>query len=140
MKPKLPQKKPQNKKLKRSDITDEMRRKLHVCEHDKVGYFALTQLTQGMFVRSKQDAENIKRLTEILTWQKKHIEDLKKINEAMVDRYEDKFEEYEKANEGLKKDNTQLILDCEELKTVAMYGDNKPLKDLALRPDRKKDN
>jgi len=140
MKPKLPKKKPQNKKLKRSDITDEMRRKLHVCEHDKVGYFALTQLTQGMFVRSKQDAENIKRLTEILTWQKKHIEDLKKINEAMVDRYEDKFEEYEKANEGLKKDNTQLILDCEELKTVAMYGDNKPLKDLALRPDRKKDN
>ena len=133
-------KKHQSKKLKRSDITDEMRRKLSVCEHDKVGYFALTQLAQGMFVRSKQDAENIKRLTEILTWQKKHIEDLKKINEAMVDRYEDKFEEYEKANEGLKKDNTQLILDCEELKTVAMYGDNKPLKGLALRPDRKKDN
>ena len=135
-----PEKKHRNKKLKRSDITDEMRRKFHVCEHDKVGYSELNKLAHALLKRSKEDATNIKKISEILTWQKQHIEDLKKINEAMVDRYEDKFEEYEKANEGLKKDNTQLILDCEELVTVAMYGDNKPLKDLALRPDRKKDN
>ena len=110
------------------------------CDHNKVGYTELTKISLGMFARSKQDQKNIKKALEILTWQKKHIEDLKKINIAMVDRYEDKYEEFEKANEGLKKANTQLILDCEELKTVAMYGDNKPLKGLALRPDRKKDN
>ena len=133
-------KKPQNKKLKRSDITDKIRREFSVCDHDKVGYSTLTQLTQGMFRRSKQDAENIKRLSEILAWQRKHIEDLKKINEAMVDRYEDKFEEYEKANEDLKKANTQLILDVEELKTRLFGRFERKLKDFALRPDRKKDN
>jgi len=133
-------KKPQNKKLKRSDITDEMRRKFHVCEHNKVGYSEISKLALFMLKRSKQDAKDIKKITEILTWQKQHIEDLKKINIAMVDRYEDKFEEYEKANEGLKKANTQLILDIEELKTRLFGKFERKLKDFALRPDRKKDN
>ena len=133
-------KKPQNKKLKKSDITNEMRRKFHVCDHDKVGYSEITRLALFMLKRSKQDAKDIKGITEVLTWQKQHIEDLKKINEAMVDRYEDKFEEYEKANEDLKKANTQLILDVEELKTRLFGRFERKLKDFALRPDRKKDN
>ena len=133
-------KKPQNKKLKRSDVTNEMRRKFHVCEHNQVGYSEITRLALAMLKRSKQDAENIKRLSEILAWQKKHIEDLKKINEAMVDRYEDKFEEYEKANEDLKKANTQLILNVEELKKRLFGSFERKLKDFALRPDKKKDN
>ena len=133
-------KKPQNKKLKRSDITDEMRRKFHVCSHNKVGYSEISKLALFMLKRSKQDAKDIKGITKVLTWQKNHIEDLKKINIAMVDRYEDKFEEYEKANEGLKKANTQLILDIEELKTRLFGKFERKLKDFALRPDRKKDN
>ena len=133
-------KKPQNKKLKRSDITDEMRRKFHVCSHNKVGYSEISKLALFMLKRSKQDAKDIEGITKVLTWQKNHIEDLKKINIAMVDRYEDKFEEYEKANEGLKKANTQLILDIEELKTRLFGRFERKLKDFALRPDRKKDN
>jgi len=133
-------KKPQNKKLKRSDITDEMRRKFHVCSHNKVGYSEISKLALFMLKRSKQDAKDIEGITKVLTWQKNHIEDLKKINIAMVDRYEDKFEEYEKANEGLKKANTQLILDIEELKTRLFGKFERKLKDFALRPDRKKDN
>ena len=35
----------------------------------------------------------------------------------MVDKYEDKFEEYEKANDELKEANTQLTLNVDELKT-----------------------
>ena len=133
-------KKSKIKKLKRSDVTDEMRRKFHVCDHDKVGYSEISKLALFMLKRSKQDAKDIKKITEILTWQKQHIEDLKKINIAMVDRYEDKFEEYEKANEELKKANTQLILDIEELKTRLFGKFERKLKDFALRPDRKKDN
>jgi len=133
-------KKPQNKKLKRSDITDEMRRKFHVCSHNKVGYSEISKLALFMLKRSKQDAKDIEGITKVLTWQKNHIEDLKKINIAMVDRYEDKFEEYEKANEGLKKANTQLILDIEELKTRLFGKFERKLKDFALRPDRKKDH
>ena len=133
-------KKSKIKKLKRSDITDEMRRKFHVCSHNKVGYSEISKLALFMLKRSKQDAKDIKKITEILTWQKQHIEDLKKINIAMVDRYEDKFEEYEKANEELKKANTQLILNVEELKKRLFGSFERKLKDFALRPDRKKDN
>ena len=136
----ITKRKSQNKKLKRSDITDEMRRKFNVCEHDKVGYSEISKLALFMLKRSKQDAKDIEGITKVLTWQKNHIEDLKKINIAMVDRYEDKFEEYEKANEGLKKANTQLILDIEELKTRLFGKFERKLKDFALRPDRKKDN
>jgi len=89
-------KKPQIKKLKRSDITNEMRRKFHVCEHDKVGYSEISKLALFMLKRSKQDAKDIKGITEVLTWQKQHIEDLKKINEVMVDKYEDTLEAQEK--------------------------------------------
>jgi len=110
------------------------------CHHNRVGYPALQKLALGMFKRSKQDAENIRRLAEILSLQKKNIEDLKKVNVVMVDKYEDKFEEYEKANEDLKKANTQLILDCEELKTRLFGKFEMRLKDLALRPDKARDN
>ena len=31
------------------------------CDHNKIGYPALSKLAYGMFERSKQDAENIKK-------------------------------------------------------------------------------
>ena len=58
-------KKPQIKKLKRSDVTNEMRRKFHVCEHNQVGYSEITRLALAMLKRSKQDAENIRKISEI---------------------------------------------------------------------------
>ena len=66
--------------------------------------------------------------------------DLKKLNEMMVDKYEDKFEEYEKANEDLKKANTQLLLNVEDLKGRLFGHFERKLKNFALRPDKKRDN
>ena len=135
-----PPKKPQIKKLKRSDITDEMRTEVGACEHDQVNYKTLDKLADQLYKRIVSDEQQFKILAQDILLKNKQIQDFKEINEMLVDKYEDALEAKEKANEELRKVNTQLILDCEELKTVAMYGDNKPLKDLALRPDRKKDN
>ena len=71
---------------------------------------------------------------------KETIEDLKKFNVAMVDKYEDKYEEYEKANAELKEANTQLTLNVDELKTRLFGSFERRLKAFALRPDKKKDN
>ena len=45
-----------------------------VCAHNKIGYSALVKLTRVMSDRSKQDEENIKKLTEILHSQKQTID------------------------------------------------------------------
>jgi|TARA_B100000315_G_scaffold105762_1_gene97018 hypothetical protein len=116
------------------------KKKNKACDHYKLGYSALNKLALGMFARSKQDAENIRKLSDILYLQKKTIEDLKKVNVVMVDKYEDKFEEYEKANDELKEANTQLTLNVDELKTRLFGSFEMRLKNLALRPDKKKDN
>jgi len=122
------------------DRTKKFKKETKACHHNRVGYPALQKLALGMFKRSKQDAENIRRLAEILSLQKKNIEDLKKVNVVMVDKYEDKFEEYEKANAELKEANTQLTLNVDELKTRLFGRFEMRLKNLALRPDKKKDN
>jgi len=131
-------------KFKRPKRTPEelekWKKQTKACDHNKVGYQALNKLALGMFARSKQDAENIRKLSDILYLQKKTIEDLKKFNVAMVDKYEDKYEEYEKANAELKEANTQLTLNVDELKTRLFGSFERRLKAFALRPDKKKDN
>ena len=131
-------------KFKRPKRTPEelkkWKKQTKACHHNRVGYPALNKLALGMFARSKQDAENIRKLSDILYLHKKTIEDLKKFNEAMVDKYEDKFEEYEKANAELKEANTQLTLNVDELKTRLFGSFERRLKAFALRPDKKKDN
>ena len=131
-------------KFKRPKRTPEelkkWKKQTKACDHNKVGYQALNKLALGIFARSKQDAENIRKLSDILYLHKKTIEDLKKFNEAMVDKYEDKFEEYEKANAELKEANTQLTLNVDELKTRLFGSFERRLKAFALRPDKKKDN
>ena len=119
---------------------DEFKKKTKTCDHNKVGYSALTKLALGMFKRSKEDANNIKHLSQILYWQKAHIEKLGKANEMIVNKYEDKFEEYQKANKELKEENTQLTLNVEELKQRLFGKYTMRLKNFALRPDKKKDN
>ena len=125
---------------KKSKITDEMRKKYGVCEHNEVSYKTLEKFCKELFLRVKSDKKQFKILAQDILLKNQHIQELKKINEMMVDKYEDKFEEYDKANEDLKKANTQLILDVEELKRRLFGSFERRLKDFALRPDRKKDN
>ena len=46
----------------------------------------------------KKEIEIASVLTKDIQLKHKHIEDLKKFNRAIVDKYEDKFVEYDKAN------------------------------------------
>ena len=117
-------KKSKIKKLKRSDVTDEMRRKFHVCSHNKVGYSEISKLALFMLKRSKQDAKDIKKITEILTWQKQHIEDLKKINIAMVDKYEDTLEAQEKELQECHKEKNDVTRAYNGLHTLGKFAED----------------
>jgi len=110
------------------------------CHHNRVGYPALQKLALGMFVRSKQDAKNIKNLSEILHSQKLIIDENKKGVATLIDKYEDIKDDLEKQIEELQKANTQLTLNAEELKARLFGRFEMRLKNLALRPDKKKDN
>ena len=101
---------------KRIKVTEKDRKKHGVCEHDSVSYKSLEKLNLLLFKRIKSDQQQFKILAQDILLKNQHIQDLRKTNEIVVDKYEDKFEEYEKANEDLKKANTQLILDVEDLK------------------------
>ena len=125
---------------RRSKISDKLRKELGVCSHERVSYKSLEKLNQLLYKRIKSDQKQFKILAQDILLKNQHIKDLKKMNEVMIDRYEDKFEEYEKANEDLKKANTQLILDVEDLKGRLFGHYERRLKDFALRPDRKKNN
>jgi len=125
---------------RRSKISDKLRKELGVCSHERVSYKSLEKLNQLLYKRIKSDQKQFKILAQDILLKNQHIKDLKKMNEVMIDRYEDKFEEYDKANEDLKKANTQLVLDVEELKRRLFGSFERRLKDFALRPDRKKDN
>ena len=63
----------------------------------------------------KKEIEIASVLTKDIQLKHKHIEDLKKFNRAIVDKYEDKFVEYDKANKELSEQNTSLIKDNTEL-------------------------
>ena len=121
--------KPQNKKKKltRADITDEMRRELGACSHDKIGYPELTKLALAMLKRSKQDAENIRKISEVLTWQKQHIEDLKKTNEILVDKYEDTLETQEKELQMCHKDKNDVTRAYNGLHTLGKFAEEQGL-------------
>ena len=116
------------------------RKETNACEHDKIGYQALMNLANGMFARSKQDAEDMHKVFGILDWQKDHINQLKKMNELLVDKYEDRLEEIEKSNKSYVEANTQLTLNVNELKERLFGKFEMRLKNLALRPSKKKDN
>ena len=129
-----------SKKSKKIEITDAMRKKYGVCEHNEVNYRTLEKFCKQLFARVRSDKRQFKILAEDIKLKNQHILDLKKFNETLVDKYEDQFEEYEEANQDLKKANTQLILDVEDLKRRLFGHFERKLKDFALRPDKKKDN
>tara|TARA_R100001594_G_scaffold32562_1_gene60572 strand:+ start:1905 stop:2441 length:537 start_codon:yes stop_codon:yes gene_type:complete len=80
---------------------------------------------EGFKIWANSDAEWCRlykektKITSILTkdieLKHKHIEDLKKFNRAIVDKYEDKYVEFDTANKELSKENTRLIKDNIEL-------------------------
>ena len=125
---------------RRSKISDKLRKELGVCSHERVSYKSLEKLNQLLYKRIKSDQKQFKILAQDILLKNQHIKDLKKMNEMMIDKYEDKFEEFEKANEDLKKANTQLMLNVEDLKGRLFGHYERRLKDFALRPNRKKDN
>jgi inorganic pyrophosphatase len=129
-----------DKRFKKIEITDAMRKEYGLCEHNEVNYKTLEKFCKELFLRGKSDKKQFKILAQDIRLKNQHIKDLKKMNEMMIDKYEDKFEEYDKANEDLKKANTQLILDVEDLKQRLFGHYERKLKNFALRPDRKKDN
>ena len=110
------------------------------CHHNRVGYPALQKLALGMFKRSKEDAWNIEKLSGILHSQNLTLKENKKGVATLIDKYEDIKDDLEKQIEELQKANTQLTLNAEELKARLFGRFEMRLKNLALRPDKKKDN
>ena len=92
--PKKPQNK--NKKLKRSDVTNQMREQVGACEHDQVNYKSLEKLSNQVYKRAKSDEKQLKILTQDILLKNKQIQDFKEINEMLVDKYEDALEAKEK--------------------------------------------
>lgn len=110
------------------------------CDHNKIGYSALTKLALGMFARSRKDAKHFVTLLDIINGQKRMILDQKRVMEKMIDCYEDRFEEYQRANKDFQEKNTDLILQVDELKKRLFGHFERKLEFWATRPDRKKDN
>ena len=77
------------------------------CHHNRVGYPALQKLALGMFKRSKQDAEDIKKLSEILYSQNITLKENKQGISILVDKYEDRIGELEKQIEDLTKQRNE---------------------------------
>ena len=135
--PKIKSKKP---KKRTPEETKKFKKETKACHHNRVGYPALQKLALGMFKRSKEDAWNIEKLSGILHSQNLTLKENKKGVATLIDKYEDIKDDLEKQIEELQKANTQLTLNAEELKARLFGRFEMRLKNLALRPDKKKDN
>ena len=79
------------------------------------------------------DSYIIANLQKTIHFQQKTINNHKKVVNTLIDRYEDEAENYQKIN-------TQLTLNVDELKTRLFGKFEMKLKDLALRPNKERDN
>jgi len=101
----------------------------------------LELLFKGLHVKYCRNLEDnivsdsciIANLQKTIHFHQKTIDDQKKFTKGLIDRYEDEAENYQKIN-------TQLTLNVDELKTRLFGKFEMRLKDLALRPDRERDN
>ena len=89
------------------DQLKKIKKQTKACHHNRVGYPALQKLALGMFKRSKEDADNIRNLSEILHSQKLTIDENKKGISILVDKYEDRIGELEKQIEELTKQRNE---------------------------------
>jgi predicted DNA-binding protein YlxM (UPF0122 family) len=102
-------------KLKRKDITESVRKAHGVCEHDQVNYKSMESLNKVLLKRVKSDKKSFELLAQDIFLKNQAIKDWKKFHGALVDKYEDKLEEYQKANDGLMEKNKELVKDNYEL-------------------------
>ena len=110
-------KKSQNKKLKRSDITDEMRRAVGACEHDKINYQTLEKFSNLLYKRAKSDEKTIK-------FQQKIINDFKKANKLLVDKYEDALEALEKERQDCHKNKNDITRAYNGLHSLGKFAED----------------
>ena len=123
-------KKPQNKKLKRSDITDEMRRSVGACQHDQINYQTLEQLSNQLYKRIVSDEQQFKILAQDILLKNKQIQDFKEINEMLVDKYEDALETKEKELQDCHKNKYRFkqkhsLLESGKVKHEYFFGKKK---------------
>ena len=111
-------KSPRPKRISKA-TKDKWRKDTNACEHDKVGYAALTKLANIMFKRSKEDAWNIEKLSGVLNSQNISLKENKKGISILVDKYEDRVEELEKQVEQLTKQRNEGIRAYNGLNTMA---------------------
>ena len=112
-----PEKKHRNKKLKRSDITDEMRRAVGACEHDQINYKTLEKLANSQYERAKLDTKTIK-------FQQKIINDFKKANKILVDKYEDALEALENELQEANKNTSEALRAYQGLAKMGKYAES----------------
>ena len=112
----ITEKKPKNKKLKRSDITDEMRRVVGACEHDQINYQTLEKFSNLLYKRAKSDEKTIK-------FQQKIINDFKKANKLVVDKYEDALEALEKELQDCHKDKNDITRAYNGLHSLGKFAE-----------------
>ena len=133
-------------------------------QNKKVSYAKIDTLCQLLFKRIKADQRCFKNLSEAtLKWAEsekewtqmvkkdrrivdilthdielkhKFIQDLKQVNEAMIDKYEDQFENYGKANKILADRVKELV---GQLETLKRKTGAKIIRSSLFR-DKKKDN
>ena len=114
--PKIKHKKP--KKYSEKEL-NKIRKQTGACDHDKVGYPALQKLALGIFKRSKEDAWNIEKLSEILHSQNITIKENKTNVAYLIDKYEDQIEELQRQVEELTKQRNDGIRAYNGLNTMA---------------------
>ena len=103
----MPKIKPKKPKKDAEKELNKIRKKTGACDHDKIGYPALTKLAEGMLARSKQDAWNIEKLSGILHSQNLALKENKNGISILVDKYEDRIGELEKQIEELTKQRNE---------------------------------
>ena len=143
-------KKPKNEPQKTNLTNKQKRQIIKACENNTLlcEQIDLKNTTKEQLLYSLKHIESllqkqqriIDNLLEATKFQRKIIKDHKKGISTIINKYEDGYQEYEKANKELKKENTQLTLNVEDLKERLFGKLTMRLKNFAMRPDKKKDN
>tara|TARA_R100000008_G_C3454343_1_gene100992 strand:- start:6 stop:506 length:501 start_codon:yes stop_codon:yes gene_type:complete len=102
-------------KMGKIKVTEADRKKHGVCEHDHVSYKSLESLNRVLLKRVRSDQKSFEKLAYDILCKNQLIKDYKKGQLELIDKYEDKLEEYHKANEKLFSKNKELVKDNYEL-------------------------
>tara|TARA_Y100000034_G_scaffold8400_1_gene9127 strand:+ start:5022 stop:5561 length:540 start_codon:yes stop_codon:yes gene_type:complete len=124
-------KKPQIKKLKKADITDEMRKAVGACQHDHVNYKALEKLSNGIYKRLKSDekqfkilAQSIINLQGTVKFQQELILNHRELQKALIDKYENALENQGKELEECHKDKNEITRAYNGLAKMGRYAES----------------